>query len=182
MDPEDANATAITDIRFKDSSIYSIPMKVFQRFRNVNVFVACEQEIHEIIPRTFLYANLMKYLFLDGNKLSYLHADAFMGAERLDAIFLRNNQLQYLHRDTFRSNSELTTISLRYNRLTALDEKMFSRWRQLRSVHLSGNLCINKNFNGRFSLATIEEELKYCGDGYRHQRISQHFQGGKIEL
>jgi hypothetical protein len=78
-DPEDADVNSIIVVEFKSSSIHSIPLKIFVKFPRVERFYASEQNIQEIQPDTFLNADRLEVINLEGNALTFLHPKTFKG-------------------------------------------------------------------------------------------------------
>jgi hypothetical protein len=78
-DPEDADPSTITLIKFIESSIHSVPPELFMKFKNVMVFHAVGQKIHEMHPNTFENAKKLKGIHLYDNALNMLHKDTFKG-------------------------------------------------------------------------------------------------------
>jgi hypothetical protein len=78
-DPEDADVSSIIVVEFKSSSIHSIPLKIFVKFPRVERFYASEQNIQEIQPDTFLNADRLEVINLEGNALTFLHPKTFKG-------------------------------------------------------------------------------------------------------
>jgi hypothetical protein len=78
-DLEDYDAKKITIVRFKRSSIHSIPREVSTKFPNVKWFDATQQNIQEIKADTFWDAKNLEAIDLSRNSLSFLHRDTFKG-------------------------------------------------------------------------------------------------------
>jgi hypothetical protein len=79
-DPEDRNiAINVSYVQFVDSSIYSLPRKIFEKFPNVEKFIADGQKIHEIKPNTFENGKKLEMISLRNNNLTLLHEDTFKG-------------------------------------------------------------------------------------------------------
>jgi hypothetical protein len=55
---------------------------------------------------------------------------------------------------------------LKGNKLSAMHPRMFAHLTKLKVLLLSGNSCINKNFDPVTSLAAIEQQLGACGAEY----------------
>jgi hypothetical protein len=77
--PEDADPSSITWVQFFESSIYSVPSKIFTKFPNVKDFIASRQNIQEINQDTFKDATNLERIDLYKNELTFLHADTFRG-------------------------------------------------------------------------------------------------------
>jgi hypothetical protein len=79
-DPPNLNkANKVSYVQFVDSSIYSVPRKIFEKFPNVKQFIAVRQGIHEVKPNTFKNAKKLEVIVLSNNNLTLLHEDTFKG-------------------------------------------------------------------------------------------------------
>jgi Leucine-rich repeat (LRR) protein len=185
--PEDLDVNTIAMVQFTDSSIHSVPSKIFTKFPNLKWFSAPGQNIQEISPDTFKNAKNLDRIDLTNSQLKVLHPDTlrgnflylnlapnflipginskFKGLANLMNFNLGLNQLRSLHRDTFKDNVKLIGIYLYDNQITSLHPEMFSHLNDLKSLDLRGNVCVNKDF-WNVSKATIEKELWGCGYWY----------------
>jgi hypothetical protein len=78
-DPEDLDVNSIKLVKFCSSSIHSVPREVFTKFPNMKRFYADGQNIQEITLDTFKDAKKLEMIWLQRNKLTFLHADVFKG-------------------------------------------------------------------------------------------------------
>ncbi len=141
-DPVDLSVNTITEIMIVESSIYSVPSEIFTKFPNTKQFYASRQLINEIYANTFHSGKKLEVIGLRDNLLTFLDANTFKGLLGLKQIFLDNNNLHALH------------------------PRMFAHLAKLNRLHLSDNICVNKNFNPVTSLAEIEKELAACATDY----------------
>jgi hypothetical protein len=78
-DPEDVDFSTIVFIQFLDSTIHSVPSEIFKKFPSLKVFRASAQGIQEIRPETFWDGKNLEQIWLNDNRLTFLHKDTFKG-------------------------------------------------------------------------------------------------------
>ena len=81
----------------------------------------------------------LKYLYLEYNQLSTLHADTFKGLTNLKWLSLNYNQLSTLHADTFKGLTNLESLRLNYNQLSTLHADAFKGLTNLEWLYLNNN-------------------------------------------
>jgi Leucine-rich repeat (LRR) protein len=185
IEPSDVNLEAIIEVHFTDSSIYSLPPKIFSKFKNLKSLSVAGQSVQEVKIGTFKDARNLERLDLPNNFLTHLHDNFFNGAENLKTLYLHSNrieridvgafnnllnlefinlwgnQLRSLGREMFKENSNLRTIYLNSNKLENIHHQTFSHLPNLTSLFLRDNLCINQDFINE-PISRIEAALKNC--------------------
>ncbi len=78
-DPADLDVNRIEMVEFSDSSIHSIPRKIFLKFPNLEILHAIGQNIQEIKRDTFVDAKKLTLIDLSQNELTFLRPDTFQG-------------------------------------------------------------------------------------------------------
>ncbi len=78
-DPADLDVNRIEMVEFSDSSIHSIPRKIFLKFPNLEILHAIGQNIQEIKRDTFVDAKKLTLIDLGQNELTFLRSDTFEG-------------------------------------------------------------------------------------------------------
>jgi Leucine-rich repeat (LRR) protein len=86
-DPPNMDTNTIKSVEFSSSSVFSVPLEVFQKFPNLVRFYAEGNQIQEIKPDTFENAKNLKFISLRQNGLTYLDPDTFKGRFFLIDIF-----------------------------------------------------------------------------------------------
>jgi hypothetical protein len=110
-----------------------------------------------------LFANnpALVYLFLRGNRLVSLPATLFQKNTQLQQLLLSNNSLTALDKNQFANNKQLSYITFQNNKLNAIFNTTFSGLTNLKNLNLSGNACIDKDFDGA-TATTIMGALAKC--------------------
>ncbi len=76
-DPENLDVNTIKLVKFSSSSLYSVPREVFTKFPIMKRFYAEGQNIQEIKLDAFWDAKKLEMIWLQRNKLTFLHVDTF---------------------------------------------------------------------------------------------------------
>ncbi len=82
-DSADLDVNRIEMVEFSDSSIHSIPRKIFLKFPNLEILHAIGQNIQEIKRDTFVDAKKLTLIDLSQNELTFLRPDTFQGKQFL---------------------------------------------------------------------------------------------------
>jgi hypothetical protein len=93
----------------------TIELGAFNGLTKLTGLVMSNNEISEIIPRTFEKMSCLKFLNLAYNRLQYLNVDVFVGLDNVDRINLEGNELQYVHPDLFVGLPNLEKLGLAVN-------------------------------------------------------------------
>lgn len=122
-------------------------------------------------PATLNSLYQMNYISLARNQLSSLHKDTFKNNSLLNSIYLNQNQLQTLDATTFiYTPLGFFEIKLADNKLNALSNTTFSN-SFVRTLNLTGNICINKTFNRLSTKLEIETALQICNNNMNLMKI-----------
>ena len=107
-------------------------------------------------------------LNLEGNGISYLSRDSFMGLRELVTLKLNNNNLRNVTEPVFENLKQLETLDLSRNEISYLSDAAFSGLNSLRSLQLRRNrlgLLVTPND------AEIEKTVVLTVDGLRADHL-----------
>ena len=112
-----------------------------------------------ILPRNLLSGlTNLKYLKLNGNRLSALNGNLFNETKKLTGLFLRYNNLKQLSSALFYGLGYLNVLDLSENDLTILPKEVFKGLTNLAQLYLGGNqiICLDQDlFNEANKLTTL---------------------------
>lgn len=126
-------------LKFVDSNIQSIPMPLFDEFRQVKILEINHVGLRNIFQNSFLRAEKLKVFQAIGNRISVISAYVFMGAVNLKALDLSANIITNIHHEAFVGLENLKELSLSSNRIAILDEQTFQPLKNLTWIWLDRN-------------------------------------------
>jgi hypothetical protein len=132
------------DIERKNLQVLTVDS--FHNAKNLKMLVANYNQLKVLGPKVFSGAGNLEIIRLGVNAISEINENAFWGLRKLREINLGTNKIWYLHRNTFQFSSHLEYLYLDQNVITSLWPNMFKNVVKFRYLKLSGNLCINKDF------------------------------------
>jgi Leucine rich repeat len=124
-------------------------------------------------------------LTLIGNRISVLAPRVFYPLVNVVYIDLERNLIERIEDDTFAENPELITLYLEFNQINAVSTTFTSGFsKNMQSVNLAGNRCINRAFALRepIDLILLNNALNSCfnnfvGEVPEIRRVTLEFQG-----
>lgn len=128
----------IQQIEFINSSIYFIPLEIFETFPNVDM-ISCENQSVQNVSTSFSNARNMKRLFFSRNHINFLEEDLFVGAQSLISLYLPENGIQDVDENAFRNLSLLTLLNLKGNHIRTLEKNTFNGLINLKLLYLHEN-------------------------------------------
>lgn len=111
----------IRRLRFPDKQIARLEVQIFDKFQ------------------------MLKRLYLQGNKITVLPKNIFCNLTRLRLIHLGDNKLTKLDDGIFQHNRKLKRIVLSDNEISEIEEAVFANLTNLRGLYLSGNQLTSFN-------------------------------------
>jgi Leucine-rich repeat (LRR) protein len=108
---------SITEVYFEDSAVYAIPPEIFNKFPMVKLLFIEGQKVHQIRPRTFLYARHLERIQLWNNNLGTIYSDTFEGATNLNHLSLSKTGTKTIEVDAFKGLKNLSFLSFGSNPL-----------------------------------------------------------------
>jgi Leucine-rich repeat (LRR) protein len=157
--------TAITEISFHSSSIYSFPAIVFTTFPNLQLLFMLNSNLQEIKPNTFQNAKKLTNLTMFDCMFTSLNASTFAGATSLQELQIVGNMMgipgisgpiMTVNVNAFRGLPALTMLSLMGANLTSIDKAFFIDNTKLKALILAYNLLKSINPNTVSSLVNLE--------------------------
>lgn len=159
-------------VGFVNSTISVLPLDLFKRFPNIEIFYGSNLGLKSISRSFFESANKLLDLYLAGNNLTQLENFLFYGAINLKRVVLADNQITQIGPDTFKKmilkqmipydnvfQRKLEEIDLSNNQLTDLDFGTFSQLPALKILILKYNHLKLKY--GLFPLCLKKLDLSY---------------------
>jgi hypothetical protein len=138
-----------------------LPKEILTEFPLLNAIMIHNCLTFTTIKNDFFTNNFssLQYLWLPGNKIATIEANAFQYLVKLRWIRLYGNQIQSLSFQIFQNNPELFYIDLQNNKINAIDLKFFKSLKKLNFVRLTGsNLCISKDFGCASGSCLVTQE------------------------
>ena len=107
---------------FVNSSLMKIPTKVFQKFRNLQIFCACDVQLRLMTRDDFIDAGNLKELRLKRNLISKLEDRTFANLKKLQKLDLSGNLIKSINEETFVGCSEyLEKVDFSFNKIKEID-------------------------------------------------------------
>jgi Leucine-rich repeat (LRR) protein len=159
-------------IRFWYSAVEFLPVDIFTAFPRLNGIVIGESSLPVLRDTLFnRYFTNLEYLYLGGNRVRYIEAQAFVELIRLKWINLSYNLIEFLNRRIFHNNYKLEYISFYQNKIKMIHPQFFENLVNLQFVAFSGNDCVDEGFEKEVggvqegtSLALMTFKLRDCFD------------------
>lgn len=139
----------------------------------------------------------VRTLKVNKNKIRNIHKDAFKDLVKVEKMEMDQNNIESLDDELFVNNLELKTFSCQNNKIKRLTSKLFAKWfkvsyiqfqnnwineidknfvknsHSLIKMNLSGNICVDLNFNLTLQNPTwtsMEFKLKQCFYNYDYNQ------------
>ncbi|XP_071847223.1 uncharacterized protein [Apostichopus japonicus] len=131
--------SSLYQLNLSCNSISTIGNGSFHGLQNLHLIDLSANNISQIIPGTFNHTDVfyLETLFLQRNKLTIIHRDAFIGLDMLMFLCLYSNQIHQIEDDVFFLRN-LRYIYLFQNNLTDITGNPF-RSKVMEQLHLYGN-------------------------------------------
>jgi hypothetical protein len=107
--------TGLLDLFVFRCGLRTIELGAFNGLTELAKLRLYDNEIHELLPFTFVNLKSLQILDLQYNNLQHLDSEVFSGLLNLVYIDLEGNELQYLHPDTFLVLPKLQALYLYSN-------------------------------------------------------------------
>lgn len=114
-----------------NKKIFFLPIKVADSFPNLVVLSAWGCSLTKISKENIKDLRKLTFYTLTGNKIENIPSDAFEGLTSLEWLWLDSNGLK------------------------SLDSNAFNGLTKLKEVRLTGNVCLNENFDTAGKIATL---------------------------
>ncbi|CRL07644.1 CLUMA_CG020608, isoform A [Clunio marinus] len=93
-------------------------------------------------------------------KIRDIHKLNFHGLAKLLSLNLDDNFILKIESDVFDSLTSLVHLSLANNKIKLIDSGAFNGLTKLNSLSLQQNICVNKSFNGKDEMATLNSTIR----------------------
>ena len=154
-------------LNLKGNEIAAIAIDAFKDLGKLEFLDLSDNQIRFIDPELFEPLSSLELLTLSQNKIELLSDETFESLRSLQEIFLKDNQLVKIAVNLFKNNQKLKWISLTNNKLKIIPSKVFERLTQLNTVHLQGNICVDRRYSRisnpytePFGFSQMKRELK----------------------
>jgi Leucine-rich repeat (LRR) protein len=139
---------SVRRIIFSESKLVTVPASVFDKFVNLETFIARNVGMQRIEMEPLRQCSLLFHLYLDNNLITRLENGIFRNCwNSIQEISLEGNQIDFIGDNVFRSMMWLSSINLQNNRLTTMDPNWFVSMRSLEIVLLGSNQFTAMNPN-----------------------------------
>ena len=136
-----------------------LPTNLYSFLPNLKLLAVRSSSVQFINRVNFVGFKNMQYLSLSDNNIETISSDTFMDLTSVVMINLRKNLLRTLHKDLFKNNILLKTLHLEANRIKTIPSDMFNHLKNLISVDLRNNNCLD-NIYYKFFFITIQEAIQ----------------------
>jgi hypothetical protein len=157
-----AQKLATTAVQFVNPAIIDfLPEEVTAEFPLLNAIMIHDCPTFTIIKNGLFTENFnnLQYLWLPGNKIQTIEANAFQHLVKLKWIRLNKNEIQSLPYQFFKNNPKIMYIDLQNNKINSIDSRFFENLKKLNFVGFVGsNLCISKAFGCDTSTCSVTQE------------------------
>jgi hypothetical protein len=149
-------------INFNSNEISRIDEATFNELPGLEHLELSFNNLTALPPNIFSRNKNLHTINLQHNNLSYVHPQLFAGLEKLTNVYLGYNRLATLPDTLFRFNPKITDITLDYNQIEYLPVALFDNLRSLEIIYLAGNLCPERNYDSKRSIALLKNDLADC--------------------
>lgn len=165
------SAGKLENLLMNENQVNQLKRNIFQGANNLKALSICCGEIRVVDKDAFSNLKKLKFLDISTNQIKSLDKNLFKNLVNLRNLFLHTNQIEFIHKDLFASNVNLLEIYLRNNQISAMSPDTFAHLNQLETLHLYGNVCINKNYFGASrKISDVENDLAFCSRNYETNR------------
>lgn len=140
------NLTDLQAVYLGYNVLTAIPVDIFKDLSKLKFLSLQGNHLHSIHEDVFKNLINLRELFLNHNHIHLLPPNIFENLRELRNISLTDNKIELLTDEHFRNNGQMENIFLHSNKIKELDSKMFDHMRNLKVVHLKGNVCVNEDF------------------------------------
>lgn len=129
------------------SELSYIQRSDFKRYTNLRTLFLSNNNIQRIPHDAFVDLVNLKFLSLAFNKIKSLPNSIFRTLTSLKGLYLNNNKMQEFSDLTLKFNMQLEEVWLHENELKTISSHLAMPSQHMKSIRLSGNVCINNDFN-----------------------------------
>ncbi|XP_015914555.1 peroxidasin-like [Parasteatoda tepidariorum] len=119
---------------------------IFRNLKKLNTLEIKHGALESIEDLGKINLSNLKRLSFPGNRIDFIHDDAFSDNKKLVHVFLNDNNISTLKRTMFPNPaSELQEINLNYNEIGQLPDDIFSNMPKLKNLSVGGNKILVLN-------------------------------------
>lgn len=148
-----------------DREILNINGKHSRGFTNSQVEeLVVESQNVEFLPLGIsVHFPSLKVLQVKSSHLKSVDTEDFRNLKELSMLIFDDNEIEVLLPKTFDNNLKLSSISIKSNKLQNVAKNVFSPLKQLTSLDLSRNLCIDANADSKIEVSNLQKQAgKNC--------------------
>lgn len=156
------------------SELTYINRNVFRHMLSLKTVSLCNNRIHRIPQETFSDLENLEYLALSSNGIKSLPNSVFRSLVNLKVLYLNDNKLREISHLLLSYSTKLEIIWLQVNELTAISSNITAPLPALRTLLLSENTCIDKDYKNIApdSLKSISDDItENCSSECEHKMI-----------
>ncbi|XP_030572239.1 insulin-like growth factor-binding protein complex acid labile subunit [Drosophila novamexicana] len=129
----------LSELDMRQCRMQYVSWECFLAADKLKILLLSGNAITELSERSFSYASELEFLFLNDNKLSRLHPDAFKGLRELRHLDLSGNQIEELPERLFEDLAALHQLTIAENRLRFISNELLAQNSRLQTIILQGN-------------------------------------------
>lgn len=129
----------VTQVKFKSSTMSTIPNEIFDKLPQVQVFDAIGVALQSVNALSFNKAGSLLMIFLNHNRLTIINDNVFVHSKNLETLDLSNNKISKITSLAFNSLTSLEELSLSNNHIASFDDGTFSSLTKIKWIWLDRN-------------------------------------------
>ncbi|KAL7016874.1 hypothetical protein ACKWTF_010173 [Chironomus riparius] len=130
----------IKAINFRNNKkIEFLPIKVYKKLQNLNVFQAFNCAVQEVKYENFQNLAELQLVSLASNEISNIPKDTFKDLSNLKHLELRMNNIQTIHELSFQNHINLRFLNIGSNEISYISPTTFENLKELRNISMSDN-------------------------------------------
>ena len=131
----------IKGINFRNNkNIEFLPIKVYKKLPNLNVFQAFNCAVQEVKYENFQHLVELQLVSLASNKITNIPKDTFKDLSNLKHLELRINKIQTIHELSFQNLANLRFLNIGSNEISYISPSTFENLKELRNISVSDNI------------------------------------------
>jgi Leucine-rich repeat (LRR) protein len=152
----------LESVIFEQTKISTLPEYLFAGLVDLKS-VTFEMSPIKVLPvNLFLGNKFLRQLNFVNTKIEELPENLLSELFELEIFEFRRSQIKIIPENFFKNNGNLKRISLDWNKIERIPDGTFDGLHFLETVNLVNNTCIDKGFDGKLAVQTLNAELKNC--------------------
>jgi Leucine-rich repeat (LRR) protein len=156
------NNPKLTEFYFSYNKLSAIDESFFANNPNLQTILLHSNQLEVIPSGLFAKNRMLWHLQLSGNRIKSLSNIVFQNLPKLYWLGMGYNLLTALPRDLFSGNGELNGVWLDFNQLNVIHKTTFYNLKNLATLSLLNNTCINAQFSEPINATVVMNALAKC--------------------